>query len=224
MKTFVGNSRLVRNTARAAFWSAVLLGAFSLQQASAQLPPGCGSLQNAYGPFDYRDPEARAHKLEVVEKHHFTAEVESLVRGKSNFYAIGDIDYTLRAFPNHHRALNSVARYALQGGRFQSVSIPSADCYFQRAIAFRAEDDTVRMLYANYLAMRGDQIAAANQYEEALRLAPTSAEVNYNAGLFFVKQGDLARAKQHAKVAYDNGYPLPGLKSRIAAAESKVQK
>jgi Flp pilus assembly protein TadD len=76
------------------------------------------------------------------------------------------------------------------------------------------------MLYGNYLLKRGDRETARKQYEEALRLAPTSAEVNYNAGLFFLGEGDLIRAKQLAKVAYDSGYPLPGLRKKIQAAEA----
>ena len=187
----------------------------------AQTVPGCGSLQNAFGPFDYRDPVSRGESLTVVETYHFTPEVESLSRGSSGTVA-GDLDYTLRAFPNHHRALAAVARYALAGGALTANrSVPSADCYFKRAVAFRGDDETVRMLYANYLAKRGDNEGARQQYEEALRLAPSAPEVNYNAGLFFVTQGDLERAKQLARVAYDGGYPLPGLKRRIAAEEER---
>lgn len=188
----------------------------------AQEVPGCGSLVNAFGPFDYRDPLARQQSLQVVETHHFTPDVESLKRGKSSADAIDDLNYTLRAFPNHHRALNSVARYALQGGKFaKDSSIPSADCYFKRAIAFRPDDEIVRMIYANLLTKHGQQDAARTQYEAALSLAPDSVEVNYNAGLYFVSQGDLPRAKQLAKIAYAGGYPLPGLKKKIAEAESK---
>lgn len=195
-----------------------LLGV-SLGPVWAQPVTGCGSLSNAYGPFDYRDPEARGRPLYLVESTHFTTDVETLRRGASGPIA-GDIDYTLRAFPNHHRALNSVARYALQGGRFLNEQIPSADCYFKRAVAFRPDDEVVRMLYGNYLVKRGDRAEAERQYEEALRLAPTSPEINYNAGLFYVSKGNLARAKELAKVAYDSGYPLPGLKNKIAAAEA----
>jgi tetratricopeptide (TPR) repeat protein len=190
--------------------------------AVAQEVAGCGSLVNAFGPFDYRDPLARQQSLQVVETHHFTPDVESLKRGKTSSAAIDDLNYTLRAFPNHHRALNSVVRYALQGGKFpKDSSIPSADCYFKRAIAFRPDDEIVRMIYANLLTKYGQQDDARAQYEEALSLAPDSVEVNYNAGLFFVSQGDILRAKQLAKIAYAGGYPLPGLNKKIAEAESK---
>ena len=196
----------------------------SVKLASAQAVPGCGNLQSQgqFGPFDYYDPEAKGVSLSLVEGRHFTPEVEQLVRGKTSVSPIEDLDYTLRAFPNHPRALNAVARWALQGGSFQTAMVPSADCYFRRAIAFRPEDAIAHMLFGTYLWKRGKDSEAAIQYEEAFRLAPTSAEVNYNAGLFFLKQGDLARAKKHAEVAYAGGYPLPGLRNKIAAAESKA--
>lgn len=186
----------------------------------AQDVPGCGTLQNAYGPYDYRDPVNKRDNLRVVEAFHFTADVESLRRGTSGT-VLGDLKYTLRAFPNHHRALTSIARYALEGGRISyDDSIPSADCYFARAIAFRPDDEAVRVIFANYLFRRGERAQAREQYEEALRLAPESVEINYVAGLFFVATGDLARAKKLAQVAYDGGYPLPGLKDKIAVAEA----
>jgi Flp pilus assembly protein TadD len=188
--------------------------------AQAQDVPGCGTLKNAYGPFDYRDAEVREKYLPIVEEFHFTPEVEMLRRGKSG-RIIGDLDYTLRAFPNHPRALQAIARYALGGGQFNAEDrIPSADCYFQRAIAFAASDATAHEIYGSYLAKRGDKEGARAEYEEALRLAPDSGEINYNAGLFFVQQGDLGRARALAKVAYDQGYPLPGLRRMIDEAEA----
>lgn len=188
---------------------------------SAQQVPGCGTLQNAFGPFDYRDPQARGEPLQLVESAHFTPSVEALTKGATG-KVIGDLDYTLRAFPNHHRALNSVARYDLQGEKYWiNPAVRSAECYFKRAIAFRRDDIVVHMLFANFLVKRGRPEEARLEYEEALRIAPNDAEVNYNAGLFFVSQGEVERARQHAKVAYDAGYPLPGLQRKIAEAEAR---
>ncbi len=185
----------------------------------AQEVPGCGTLQNAYGPFDYRDPVNKRDKLPIVDAFHFTPDVASLRRGNTGT-VLGDLRYTLRAFPNHHGALTSIARYVLEGGHIPvDDSIPSADCYFERAIAFAPDDASVHVIYANYLFKRGEREGARKQYEDALRLAPDSAEINYVAGLYFVGIGDLARARKLAQVAYDDGYPLPGLKKKIAAAE-----
>ena len=186
----------------------------------AQEVPGCGVLQNAYGPFDYRDPVNRRDNLPIVESFHFTPDVESLRHGRSGS-VLGDLRYTLRAFPNHHRALKSMARYGLEGGQIPiDDEIPSVDCYFERAITFRSDDAAVHVIYANYLFKRGERKDARKQYEEALRLAPESVEINYVAGLFFVDIGDLERARKLAKMAYDNGYPLPGLRKKLVAAEA----
>jgi uncharacterized protein (TIGR02996 family) len=191
-----------------------------MPDAIAQTVQGCGNLKNPYGPFDYRDPFARAERIPIVDSAHFTPNVERLVKGASG--ALNhDLDYTLRAVPNHHRALDAVSRYGLQGGRLSNSSIPTVDCYFQRAIAFRPDDETVRMLYANYLVKRGDRTRAIEQYEEALRIAPTAAEVNYNAGLFFLGDGQIERARELAKVAYEAGYPLPGLRNKLAEADKQ---
>ena len=42
--------------------------------------PACGSLTNAYGPFDYRTRKA---ELKIVEDFHFTPDVETLRHGAS---------------------------------------------------------------------------------------------------------------------------------------------
>jgi tetratricopeptide (TPR) repeat protein len=191
----------------------------------AQEVEGCGTLSNGqgYGPFDYQDPGARQDKLPIVEQFHFTPQVEALVRGQSGHF-LGDIDYTLRAFPNHHRALASISRYALKGGKeWVNPDIQSADCYFLRAIAFSPNDAVVHVIYGNYLFKRGRRDDAKAEYEAAVQLAPASPDISYNAGLYFLEVGDIERAKALAKVAYDQGYPLPGLKAKLESAESKAK-
>src|ERR1039457_1952950 len=89
----------------------------------------CGELANAYGPFDYRN-SAFASNLYLIERAHFTPEVEQGVKGNAGY--IGqDLDYTLRAFPNHHRALATMAKLGLKGN---SVQVNQAKypvgCYF----------------------------------------------------------------------------------------------
>ena len=66
----------------------------------------CGSLQNGYGPHDYRSDK---DKLQIVEQYHMTPKVVNLVAGESGYIG-GDLDYTLRAFPNHHVALMAMAK------------------------------------------------------------------------------------------------------------------
>ena len=180
--------------------------------------PGCGNLRNAYGPYDYRSASARTEKLPIVESLHFTEDVEALRAGITGTL-IDELDYTLRAFPNHHRALQSMLRYTLNGGKFHSATIPSGDCYFARAAAFAPDDEVVRILYGNLLFKRRDLAGARTQYEEAVRIGEKSPEINYNAGLFYLEIGDLKRARELADIAYGAGYPLPGLKDKLERAE-----
>jgi len=210
--------------------------------AVAQVVPDCGSLENAFGPFDYRDPAARGQPLHMVESVHFTHEVAALTHGSTGAL-IQDLDYTLRAFPNHYPALQSLERYALEGGKF--LDGKPAECYFKRAVAFRPADPGTHVSYGNYLlactrltsaTVRGALQcadykdasymdarvlkAARDQYEEALRIAPDSPDVSYSAALFYLDVNELDTAKRLAEIAYRAGYPLMGLKKRLEAAEA----
>jgi hypothetical protein len=232
-----------RLVACAAYLASALIPLAFASPAVAQVVLGCGSLANAYGPFDYRNPEARSQNLPIVVRFHFTPNVATLLHGESGTI-IGDLDYTLRAFPNFYPALQTVERYALEGGKFPPDR--PAECYFKRAVAFRPDDAGARTIYGNYLlscaTLRNAAIrrrlqcggyvdpsymdprvlkAAKGQYEDALRLAPSSPDVNYDAALFFLDIDDLQTAKRLAAVAYQAGYPLMGLKEKLAAAEAR---
>lgn len=195
----------------AAAWSAPLAAQNDMRDIE------CGALENAYGPFDYTDAGERSEKLPIVEQFHFNADVENLRRGQSSSI-MGDLDYTLRAFPNHHRALNAMARYQLANPTAAVAPYRSADCYFNRAIRWRPGDGTVRMIYGTYLLKRGEREAALQRYQEAVQLLPDSAEAHYNMGLLQVELKRFDRALEHAHKAYALGYPLQGLKNRLKRA------
>jgi hypothetical protein len=213
----------MRGPVRRSIWCLAPLLVLAAEGGFSQEIEGCGNLANAFGPFDYRDPTARTQSLEMVESFHFTQDVEQLVRGAASGTLIGDLDYTLRAFPNHHRALSAVSRYELRGGgTWINPAIRSAACYFNRALAFQPGDAIVRLLFSNHLLKSGNKQAAREQLDEAVALQPNDVEVSYNAGLLYLEFGDLARAKQLAEVAYAGGYPLPGLRRKLAAAEGRA--
>ncbi len=180
----------------------------------------CGSLQNAYGPYDYRVDKDR---LGIVEGAHFTAEVESLRSGRSGYIG-GDIDYTLRAFPNHPRALMAMMRLGerehaerLRGAHY------SVRCYFERAVRFRPNDATARMIYGTYLARHGKNTEALEQLEAASGYAGDDANVHYNLGLVYFSLGKYDEALSHAQTAYRRGFPLPGLKDKLRQAGQWVE-
>lgn len=132
----------------------------------------CGELVNAYGPFDYTNSEHRQQKLPIVEVNHFTIEVQTLTRGKSDYYPGADIDYTLRAFPNHHGALQSLLRLAAKEKlpKLQKMAF-SVECYFDRAVRMNEKDATSKMLYAQFLDQhnRQDEALAMLQAADAAR-------------------------------------------------------
>ena len=179
----------------------------------------CGQLKNGYGPFDYTNSVHVRDKLPVVERVHFDSGIEHLTseRGITGSLS-GDINYTLRAFPNHHRALYTVVKYHtdLEASKRKRLEY-SADCYFLRAIEFKSDDPAVRLIYGIYLAKIGNSDAAIQQLNEAHRLAPGSAEIHYNLGLTLLSMGKVDAAARHAHDAYALGYPLPGLRRKLEA-------
>jgi Tfp pilus assembly protein PilF len=183
----------------------------------------CGELTHAGGgPWDYNDPEAKAKMLWRVEQAHFDANVRRLkgaeYRNKADHTVPGDIDYTLRAFPNHPEALDAMGRYYLLHPETGRVSEYTPQCWFDRAIRWRPNDGMVRLVYGIFLYRMGHPKEALEQYERAVALAPGSAEAHYNLGLLEVELGDLDSAVVHAARAYELGFPLPGLRRKLAAA------
>jgi tetratricopeptide (TPR) repeat protein len=179
----------------------------------AQSLTACGDLRNGVGPFDYRT--ATKAQIELVEQYHFDPGVESLTRGMTG--SLGDdIDYTLRAFPNHSRALLSMANLGLRektarprGARY------TVDCYFDRATRFRPDDGIVPAIHGYYLLKKGDPKLAVREFEKALQLRGADANVHYNLGLAYFDLGDYEKSFAQAKLAYSLGHPLPGLREKL---------
>ena len=175
----------------------------------------CGTLTNAYGPYDYR---TNADKLAVVEAYHFTPDVEYLRRGAQG--SIGaDLDYTLRASPNHHRALMTVVNLAIRERKPQPQGTKfSVDCYFDRAERFAQDDGTVRMIHGIYLSRAGLKAEALQRFEEAQQLAEDSPTLHYNIGLAYLDMKQYPEALDHAQKAYALGVTLPGLRNKLKAS------
>jgi tetratricopeptide (TPR) repeat protein len=195
-------------------WIALLSLAMICPSISAQ--EVCGSLHNAYGPFDYRTQKT---KLEIVERVHFLPYVESLKRGNTFTTPGGDIDYTLRASPNHHRALLAMIRLSEKEKREKPTgSRYSVLCWLERAERFAPDDAMVKVLYGSYLVKRGKAEEAIKKLEEAFALADDNANVYYNLGLayFDLKEYDKALASAHK--AYQLGFHLPGLRNNLVKA------
>ena len=162
---------------------------------------------------DEGDPRAWSWSGAVYAASRGMLEMIEILKVKREFL------YTLEHFPNHHRALASMAKLGLRQKSAQPHGARyTVSCYFERAIAFAPHDVTARMVYGNYLLATGQDAMALEQLDAASRLAPEQATVQYNLGLMYVKKKEYDKASVHAQKAYALGFPLPGLKNKLKAA------
>lgn len=201
----------------------------------------CNGASVNFGPFDFTDPEVNrpgAFSWIVPNKNisirryidgaHFTTSVEQLVRGKKYKEFLGDIDYTLRAIPNHHRALWAMARYNLsvKAGLREPESIyrklPPPECYFQRAKVFAPEDKLVSAVFGIYLHRLGRLQDALAEYKKAEAEHPKLGELAYNMGLLYLDMNDLEKAHEYADRARLLGYPLTGLQNKLQQRDAEL--
>lgn len=178
----------------------------------------CRGKRQAYGPYDYTRPDHRGASLRLVEGAHFMPRVNQLVEDRADSTVINDIDYTLRAFPNHHGALYAVTRYWFMPDSNKRVPNKRLEtppeCYFQRAINFKPDDGTAIMLYGLYLHRLHRHDDALEQYKRAETLHE-SAQLSYNMGLLYFDMKKYEDSMVYAKKAYAQGYPLPGLSNKL---------
>lgn len=193
---------------------ALLLSVYSVAEAD------CGNpwVESAFPkPLDYANATDRATFDYKVRRFHFMPDVERLVRGQTGPLP-GDIAYSLRQSPNHHRALHSMMRWQLNNPLPIDAAnrrIFSMECYFERALIINGKDAVVYLIKGIYFHRKGDTKSALEAYQQALTLDPKFAEAHYNIGLLYVELEQLEDAGKHAIVAYELGYPLPGLRKKL---------
>lgn len=188
---------------------------------------GCGSLNNTFGPFDYRpdkykaapgDNEPHAEKLRLVHIAHFRPEMEALIRGGQGAKSeVGpEFDYTLRAFPNHHRALVALIRLAEKQNTLQPRGMRySVECWFERALRFTPDDTIARMIYVSFLIKQNRAADAKAQLEIAERTAEDNPLTQYNIGMMHFELKNYDKALSQAHKAYAAGVAMPDLRTRL---------
>ena len=206
------------------FLLAAIFLALAVPLARAELATGeeaCGSVAakggpgDTVGPFDYRNPPHE--KLQVVEHHHFNHNVETLRAGQSTVNIGADIDFVLRYFPNHPRALNAMARLAARDKTDRPRgSTYTMACWFDRAVRKAPEDTYVRLLYGIWLAKRGEKDLAREQLRVVADTEDRSPNMTYNLGLAYYEIGEYEKALEAAHEAARQGFPLPGLKGMLS--------
>ncbi|MBU3070885.1 hypothetical protein KOI40_13745 [Aestuariicella sp. G3-2] len=181
----------------------------------------CIGRPSGYGPYDYLQRNRLAKNLRLVEGAHFDRNVEALTGGAKGKGKdpIPDLDYTLRAFPNHHRALNTIIRHDLTKPKesYNKGATP-AECYLQRAINFSPKDAISYMLYGILLHRTNNYVDALMQYDTAKTLAPENGQILYNLSLLLVDLERYEEARSYAKKIYARGFPLQGLKKQLQSA------
>ncbi|MDN5870002.1 MAG: tetratricopeptide repeat protein [Nitrococcus sp.] len=201
-------------------WIGAVIGCSYLVCSMAVHAAACGDLKAdaaGYGPWNYNDPWAQKHKIPRVVTAHFTPPVANLVHGNTG--TIGqDIDYTLRHIPNHPRALDSMARLAIR----QKTVVPTGShytmkCWFQRAKTFASDDGVVWMVQGMYQNMLGHRDSAIAFMRKGAELEPNNPNIHYNLGLLYADAGKYEKAREQAHLAYQQGFPLLGLKQKLSA-------
>jgi hypothetical protein len=176
----------------------------------------CSTLTNAYGPFDYTNPKLRAEKLPIVEKHHFAPYAYNLRGGLTNRTRAADLDYAFRAVPNHHLAMEAMARLHRRANaeKLDDANV-TLSCYFELSHGFAPNDPVDPIVECVHYPAAEGLSAVENALLRALDINAQSPEAAYNLGLPCVRKGESDQARIYAAVAYDNGHPLPGFKNQL---------
>lgn len=196
----------------------------TVSQAAAD--PRCARIDArvGYGPYDYRT--AKPGSIAQVEQHHFTTEIRrNAMRGDSKGGATwNNLDYTLRALPNHPGALFMLGTFELHMKTYNEDAwramgrrpeyAPFA-CYFQRAERFAPDDPNVHNTLGILLHRSGQPENALASFQKAVELAPESPEAHYNLGLSQFALGQFEQSAASARRAYELGYRKQDLKIKL---------
>ncbi len=204
--------------------SPILVG-FMLLSGAAHAQSGAASVETCPNDYDFAnamdflDPKYQP-QIRGIERNHLNSDVENLVRGQSTASPGGDLRFILSSIPNHPRALAALMRLAtVERTETPTESGPyTVRCWLHRATIFSPLDGTAFLMYGVYLARNAQPRDALGQLEQAATLLPNNAEVEYNLGLIHLNLKNYDAARLHGQRAYDLGYPLPGLRRRLAAA------
>ncbi len=178
----------------------------------------CDGGAQGYGPYDYTKRSTLQTELTLVESAHFTPAVENLIKGNSSgANPDGDIRYTLKAWPNHPRALLTSIRLQLniknKLTKF-TQNIPP-ECYLQRAIRFSPNDTAIYTLYGYYLHKLGKLEVSSKYYEKSLSLNPDDSKAAYSYSLLLIDMKRLDDALKYAKIAYTQLNTPKSLKQKL---------
>ena len=198
----------------------IVVCAFSMIAASAAIsrqpcPPWPAVNGDGIGPFDYNNPN-NATWLRNVDGNHFNHDVRTLRKGQSSAFVGADLHFILHRFPNHHRALDAMMRLSDKEKKARPAGASETlECYLYRAAVFAPEDPIPVTIYGIHLLKLGKRKEALEQLTAAEKLKPDDRNVHYNLGLLYFDEKNYAKSREHAKRAYELGFPLGGLRSKL---------
>jgi tetratricopeptide (TPR) repeat protein len=94
----------------------------------------------------------------------------------------------------------------------------SIACWFDRAVAYRPDDAQVRIVWAFELIKAKQNAAALEQVTKAEQLAKGNPQIHYNVGLLYFDLKEYDKSLANARIAYEQGFNLPGLKDKLSKA------
>lgn len=191
-------------------WKATVVIACALAATLASAAPTYNERGRCTAGCNYY--EGDSGHIWAVEKYHLGPAKQKLSDGRTT-YAMQDIEFMLRHFPNNPNALMLLEPAAQRLGQ---PDMPVR--YFKQAIDAYPDEAMTYLVYGMYLQKRGQTGDAIAQYQRALALNPKLPDGHYNLGLALVKSKRYAEANAHAVSAYQLGHPMPGLRNQLQRA------
>src|SRR5688500_13355544 len=180
---------------------------FDNREYSAGVMPVQDATQTVYDYFDAGKDRTVKQRLQAVEQYHMNKDVfDNIASGKYK-YALGDIDFTLRYFPNHPRGLQLLTTVAaLTKNRALPIS------YFEKAIALYPTHAITHAQYGWYLVTIGDLDKGIQTLKYAIEMDPKLTAGHVWLAHAYEKKGDNELARQAKERAKELGYngKLPG--------------
>jgi predicted Zn-dependent protease len=154
--------------------------------------------------YDYFDASADRivkQRLQAVEQYHMHKGVlENIANGKYK-YALGDIDFTLRYFPNHPRGLQLLTTVA---ALTKNRALPIQ--YFEKAIALYPSHAITHAQYGWFFVTIGDLDKGIQKLNYSVQVDPKLTAGYVWLAQAYEKKGDLQLAREARERAKELGF------------------
>jgi predicted Zn-dependent protease len=174
---------------------------------SADVMPVQDAPHTVYDYFDASTDRIVKQRLQAVERFHMNKHLfENIANGKYK-HALGDIDFTLRYFPNHPRGLQLLTTVA---ALTKNGALPIR--YFEKAIALYPKHAITHAQYGWFFVTIGDLDNGIQKLRHAIEMDPKLTTGHVWLAQAYEKKGDLQSSRAARERAKELGYngKLPG--------------